>query len=210
MKTTASRHGSRSAHDGSDGSGTISAQPILEQRSRETQEFGSIVEMPIGLDEDVRRQSIEALNQLLADTLALRDLYKKCHWQVSGPTFYQLHLLFDKHYAEQVELVDLLAERVQTLGGVSIAMAHDVVEQTRLQRPPKGREAPLAQITRLVEAHRIILEGARVAAHEADERGDDATNDVLVSDIIRTNELQSWFLSEHLVEVPLLHKGTRE
>jgi starvation-inducible DNA-binding protein len=184
--------------------GISQSQPILGQKGKEIQPFGSVIRLPIGLDERVCRDSTNTLNQLLADTITLRDLYKKSHWQVSGPTFYQLHLLFDKHYQEQAELVDSLAERVQKLGGVSIAMAHDVAEMTRLQRPPQGREEAPMQISRLLEAHELILKETRKAAREASERGDDGTNDLLVSDVIRTNETQVWFLAEHLVKVPLV------
>ena len=141
---------------------------------------------------------------LLVDTMTLRDLYKKHHWQVSGPTFYQLHLLFDKHFQEQSELIDMIAERIQLLGGVSLAMAHDVAETTTIPRPPRGREEPPRQISRLLEAHQIILTEARRWAREATDAGDDGTNDLLVSNVIRTNELQVWFLAEHLVEVPLV------
>jgi starvation-inducible DNA-binding protein len=122
---------------------------------------------------------------------------------VVGPTFYQLHLLFDKHFVEQVELVDLLAERIQVLGGLSIAMAPDVAETTRLERPPRGREAPAVQVSRLLEGHQMILEFAHEAAKRAEEMGDDGTNDLLVSNVIRTNELQVWFVAEHVVDVPL-------
>ena len=146
---------------------------------------------------------MELLNQILADTITLRDLYKKSHWQVSGPTFYQLHLLFDKHFGEQQELVDSLAERIQMLGGISVAMPHDVIELTKVPRPPKGREEPPVQISRLLEAHEIILRETRPAARKASEVGDDGTNDLLVSDVLRTNEMQVWFLSEHLVNFPL-------
>jgi starvation-inducible DNA-binding protein len=186
------------------GNGAHRAQPLLRQHGREIQAFGTVTRLPIGLDEETCRASAEALNQILADTLALRDLYKKQHWQVSGPTFYQLHLLFDKHYQEQAELVDELAERVQQLGGVSVAVAQDVAEMTRLPRPPRGREEAPAQIARLLEAHEIILKEARPAARQAAERGDDGTNDLLVSDVIRTHEAQVWFLAEHLVDTPLV------
>jgi starvation-inducible DNA-binding protein len=142
------------------------------------------------------------LNQLLADTMTIRDLYKKHHWQVVGHTFYQLHLLFDKHFEEQSELIDQIAERIQLLGGLSIAMAHDVAETTQIQRPPRGREEVPVQISRLLEAHEIILKESRQYAKEADEAGDDGTNDLVVSDVIRTNELQVWFLAEHLVDTP--------
>jgi starvation-inducible DNA-binding protein len=161
--------------------------------------------MPIALDLHTRRESQNNLNQLLADTITLRDLYKKHHWQVSGPTFYQLHLLFDKHFNEQNELVDLLGERIMILGGVSVAMSADVAEMTLVPRPPKGREAAPIQISRLLFAHEIVLKEARAMARIATEQGDDGTNDLLVSNVIRTNELQVWFVAEHVVDVPLVH-----
>lgn len=141
---------------------------------------------------------------MLADTITLRDLYKKHHWQVAGPTFYQLHLLFDKHADEQSELVDAIAERIQLLGGVSVAMAADIAETTIIPRPPKGREEPPVQISRLLHAHEIILKEARAMARRAADAGDDGTNDLLVSDVIRKNELQVWFVAEHLVDAPLV------
>jgi starvation-inducible DNA-binding protein len=140
----------------------------------------------------------------LVDTITLRDLYKKCHWQVSGATFYQLHLLFDKHYEEQSELVDTIAERIQLLGGISIAMAPDVAELTRIPRPPKGREEVPVQLSRLLDAHQIIITACRELAERSDKLGDAGTNDVVVSDVLRTNELQTWFVSEHLVDAPLV------
>src|SRR6516162_73303 len=173
-----------------------SAAPLTGQHAREIQAFGSVVKMPIALAEDTRRASADNLNQLLADTISLRDLYKKHHWQVSGPTFYQLHLLFDKHSGEQNELVDAIAERIQTLGGVSLAMAPDVAETTLIPRPPRGREEVPVQISRLLHAHEIVLEEAHSMARQAAEVGDDGTNDLLVSDVIRTNEKQVWFISE--------------
>jgi starvation-inducible DNA-binding protein len=182
-----------------------SATPLTGQRAHETQAFGTVVPMPIALAEDTRRESAGNLNQLLADTITLRDLYKKHHWQVSGPTFYQLHLLFDKHFNEQSELVDEIAERIMKLGGVSIAMSADVAETTLVPRPPKGREEPPVQISRLLHAHEIVLKEARAMARQATEQGDDGTNDLLVSDVIRTNEAQVWFVAEHVVDAPLVH-----
>jgi starvation-inducible DNA-binding protein len=178
------------------------ALPRLGQKAAELQAFGTIAKLPIALSEKVCAASVERLNQILADTMTLRDMYKKHHWQVAGPTFYQLHLLFDKHYGEQAELVDEIAERIQMLGGVSYAMAADVAENTTIPRPPKGREEVPIQISRLLTAHEIILQAARASAKKADEMGDDGTNDLLVSDVIRTNEMQVWFLAEHLVDAP--------
>ena len=182
-----------------------SAAPLTGQRAQETQPFGSVVSMPIALAEATRRESAANLNQLLADTITLRDLYKKHHWQVSGPTFYQLHLLFDKHFNEQSDLVDLIAERIMMLGGVSVAMSADVAEMTLVPRPPKGREEVPVQISRLLHAHEIVLKEARTMARQADQEGDDGTNDLLVSSVIRTNEMHVWFVGEHLVDEPLVH-----
>ncbi|HXT73635.1 MAG TPA: DNA starvation/stationary phase protection protein [Candidatus Angelobacter sp.] len=185
--------------------GTRQSKPILRQQAREIQPYGKIAKLPIALDEKVCAASAENLNQLLADTMTLRDMYKKHHWQVAGHTFYQIHLLFDKHHNEQDELVDTIAERIQTLGAISLAMAADVAETTLIPRPPRGREELPVQLSRLLEAHEIILKEARTFARDADEAGDDGTNDLLVSQVIRTNELQVWFLAEHLVDVPVVH-----
>jgi len=165
------------------------------------------VKLPIALAEHVCKESVENLNQLLADTITLRDMYKKHHWQVAGPTFYQLHLLYDKHWKEQTELVDSLAERIQMLGGISLAMAHDVAETTQIPRLPRGRQEVPVQLTRLLHAHEMILLEARTMAKQAAEARDDGTNDLLVSEVIRTNEMQVWFLSEHLMNEALVHSN---
>ncbi len=180
------------------------ATPLAHQHAHEIQPFGHVVRMPIALSEVACRESVDNLNQLLADTITLRDLYKKHHWQVAGPTFYALHLLFDKHAGEQSDLVDAIAERIQLLGGVSVAMAHDVADMSSIPRPPKGRESAPAQLSRLLHAHEIVLEETRAMARLCGERGDDGTNDLLVSDVMRRNELQVWFVAEHLVDVPLV------
>ena len=189
----------------SSNSSKASAQPRYHQSARELQAFGTVTSvMPLQLEEPVRLEMTERLNQLLADTMTLRDLYKKSHWQVSGATFYQLHLLFDKHYGEQNGIVDTIAERIQLLGGVSIAMAADVAELTRIPRPPKGREEVPVQLSRLLDAHEVIITECRELAELASKLGDPGTNDLVVSDVLRPSELQAWFLSEHLVNAPLV------
>jgi len=179
--------------------------PNWRQHAKSIQKYGTVVkDLPIGLDASARQEIVGRLNLLLADTITLRDLYKKSHWQVGGPTFYQLHLLFDKHAGEQSELVDELAERIQMLGGVSIAMAHDVAANTRIERVPIDREEVPVQISRLLDAHHSILKDARDLAEKADDLGDVGTNDLIASSVVRTNEMQVWFVSEHLVEMPLV------
>jgi starvation-inducible DNA-binding protein len=184
--------------------GAERSEPVLHQHAREIQPFGRIAKLSIALDEKACVASIELLNQILADSMTLRDLYKKHHWQTAGHTFYQLHLLFDKHFNEQLELVDAIAERIQLLGGVSIAMAADVAETTMIPRPPRGREEVPVQLSRLLEAHEAVLEEVRAAARVTNDAGDYGTNDLLVSQVMRTNELQVWFIAEHLVDVPVV------
>ncbi|HEX5430782.1 MAG TPA: DNA starvation/stationary phase protection protein [Bryobacteraceae bacterium] len=199
MRTTHTKPHSRNEAPSSD-----RLDPIIREQGSPIQVFGNVRSLPIALDSDARKASVDLLNQLLADTMTIRDLYKKCHWQVVGHTFYQLHLLFDKHYGEQAKLIDSVAERIQMLGGLSIAMAADVAEMTHIPRPPRDREAVPMQLSRLLRAHEIILREAREAARTAGDNADDGTNDLLISEVIRTNEMQVWFLSEHLMEEPVL------
>lgn len=172
---------------------------VPQNDARLIQSYGELLPTRIGLSQSVRHKSVAALNRILAHTLALRDLYKKNHWQTYGATFYQLHLLFDKHYAEQADLADVLAERVQTLGGVALALAADTASESRLSRVPRGRESVAAQLEELSAAHELILTETRALAREAVARGDEGTNDLLISQVVRTNELQCWFVAEHMV-----------
>ena len=181
------------------------ATPAAHQEGHEIQRFNHIVRMPIALSQNACKESVENLNQLLADTITLRDLYKKHHWHAAGPTFYPLHLLFDKHYDEQNALADTIAERIQLLGGVSVAMAPDVAEMTLIPRPPRGRQEAPVQISRLLHAHEVILKESRTMARLAAASGDDGSNDLIVSDVIRRNELQVWFVAEHVVTMPCTH-----
>jgi starvation-inducible DNA-binding protein len=179
--------------------------PRWHAKARVTQQYGTVVEdMPHFLDASVRQDMVVKLNQLLADAITLRDMYKKHHWQISGPTFYELHILFDKHFEEQVELVDTIAERIQILGGVSVAMGGDVSKLTKIPAPPIGREDIPVQISRLLQAHKHIMQECHDIAEAADDAGDDGTNDMVVSDILRANELQSWFIGQHLVNQPMI------
>ena len=182
----------------------LSSQPWLHQHGKEIQAFGTVRQFPLALSYETRMYSCQRLNQLLADSQVLYALYKKHHWLMRGATFYQLHLLLDKHADEQLALVDKIAERVQTLGGVAVGDPRHVAELTKVPRPPDGCEEVPAMLSRLLEAHELILGGAHDAAARVAALGDDGSNDLLVSDVIRTGELQAWFLAEHLVDTPLV------
>jgi starvation-inducible DNA-binding protein len=193
--TTARRNGVR-----------LSPEPHYAKLGQEVQRFGSLRLLPIALSEEARSESCTLLNRMLADSTILYALYKKHHWLVAGPTFYQLHLLFDKHAGEQLELIDLLAERVQTLGGIAVGDPRHAAELTRIDRAPNGAEDVPAMITRLLRAHQIVIEATREAIDRTEESKDWGSNDLLMSDVLRRNELQVWFLAEHLVDVPLVEE----
>jgi starvation-inducible DNA-binding protein len=184
--------------------GKPSPQPHLDQQGPEVQRFGTLRQLPIALSAQARGESAQLLNRILADTTVLYALYKKHHWNVAGPTFYQLHLLFDKHAEEQLELVDLIAERVQTLGAISVGDPRHAAELTSIERPPNGSEDVPAMLSRLLDAHETIIEAVRDGIEKTEKNRDWGSNDILMSDVLRRNELQVWFLSEHLVEVPLV------
>jgi starvation-inducible DNA-binding protein len=188
----------------SGGKETFEGQPRLKQRLYEIQQYERLRDLPIELTEEARRQSVNMLNQLLADAITLYHLYKKHHWQVSGPTFYQLHLLFDKHAEEILQSVDLIGERIQMLGGVALGMPFDVAETTRIARPPKGSESVPSMLARLVEAHHVLIKEIRSGIKLTEQNHDYGTNDMLMSDLLRMHEMHVWFISQHLVDTPLI------
>jgi starvation-inducible DNA-binding protein len=200
---TAARNGNGSSRTSANRSGP-SPEPRLGQRDGELQRFGSLRQLPIALSAEARAESCQLLNEILADTMILTALYKKSHWNVAGPTFYQLHLLFDKHYEEQAELVDEIAERVQMLGGISVGDPRHAAELTTIERPPDGAEEVPVVIDRLLAAHETIIEKVRAAIDRTEESGDWGSNDLLMSDVLRRNEMQVWFVSEHVVDVQLV------
>ena len=205
---TTTRRRSTSSNGSSGGSSSRGSRPSpnprLGQKGPELQAYGKLRLLPIALSAAARSESCRRLNEILADTTILYALYKKAHWNVAGPTFYQLHLLFDKHAEEQLELVDAIAERVQMLGGISVGDPRHAAELTTIPRPPNGSEEVPVTLGRLLDAHETIIEKVRDGIDKTDEIKDMGTNDLLMGDVLRRHEMQVWFLSEHVVEVPLV------
>ena len=199
---TKASHGSRNGHGSS--RTRVSAQPRLGQTAPELQRFGTLRQLPIALAAKARTESCQILNEILADSMVLAALYKKSHWNAAGPTFYQLHLLFDKHYEEQVELVDAIAERVQMLGGISVGDPRHAAELTTIPRPPDGAEEVPVVLSRLLDAHETVVEKVRAGIEATEKSKDMGTNDLLMGDVLRRHEMQVWFIAEHIVEVPLV------
>ncbi len=202
--TTTRRRPSNGTGSGNGSSGKPSPQPKLAQRGPELQKFGTLRQLPIALAAEARSESCRILNEILSDSMVLAALYKKAHWNAAGPTFYQLHLLFDKHYEEQVELVDALAERVQMLGGISVGDPRHAAELTTIARPPDGAEEVPVVLSRLLDAHETIIEKVRAGIDKTEKNKDLGTNDLLMGDVLRRHEMQVWFVAEHMVEMPLI------
>src|SRR5881409_1171698 len=188
----------RNRNGQTDGHGrrNLSPEPRFARTGAEIQQFGSLRLLPVALAAEARMGSCQILNEILADTMILYALYKKHHWLVAGPTFYQLHLLFDKHAGEQLELVDLIAERVQSLGGIAVGDPRHAAELTTIDRAPNGAEEVAAMIDRTLDAHEIIIEKVRAAITATEESKDWGSNDLLMGDVLRRHELQVWFLAE--------------
>jgi starvation-inducible DNA-binding protein len=203
MPSSTKRGNGRRSRDGAT-EAAPSPEPRFAELGREVQRFGALRLLPIALSAEARGESCQLLNGILADTMILYALYKKHHWLVAGPTFYQLHLLFDKHAEEQLELVDLLAERVQSLGGIAVGDPRHAAELTSIERPPNGAEDVPSMIHRLLDAHEVVIEKVRAAIDKTDASKDWGSNDLLMSDVLRRNELQVWFVAEHAVDVPLI------
>ena len=192
----------RTARTSRNGNGD--AAPHYARLGKEVHPFGTVLDLPIELAASARKESCELLNGILADSLILYALYKKHHWNVVGPTFYQLHLLFDKHAEEQQELIDEVAERVQMLGGIAVGDPRHAAELTTVPRAPDGAEDMPAMITRLLDAHRTIIGKVRRGIEATEKNKDWGSNDLLMGDVLRRNEMQVWFLAEHLVDLPLV------
>lgn len=203
MAATKTRQSS-SKQSTSASNGRHSPDPVLDKQGPQIQRYGTLRRLPIGLPDDARTSSCEALNEILADSMVLYSLYKKHHWLVAGPTFYQLHLLFDKHAEEQNELIDDIAERVQALGGIAVGDPRHAAELTTIPRPPDGAEEVTVMIDRTARAHETIIKKVRAAIKSTEEAEDWGSNDLLMGDVLRTHELQVWFLTEHVVDVPLI------
>ncbi|HLO36194.1 MAG TPA: DNA starvation/stationary phase protection protein [Candidatus Deferrimicrobium sp.] len=205
---TTTRRSTSNRNASSNGNGSplrkVSAQPRMGQTAPELQRYGTLRQLPIALSAEARTESCQLLNEILSDTTVLYAMYKKSHWNVAGPTFYQLHLLFDKHAEEQLELVDAIAERVQMLGGISVGDPRHAAELTTIPRPPDGAEEVPVVLSRLLEAHETIIEKVRDAIDKTEESKDMGTNDLLMGDVLRRHEMQVWFIAEHVVEVPLV------
>lgn len=152
----------------------------------------------LALNAEAVKKNHGNLQVILANTIYMYQLYKKYHWHVTGKDFYQYHLLFDKHAEQQPALIDLLAERMRTLGLNVAAMPMDVsADATLTEKEEAGHDAQ-AMVRNLLAAHEGYIKIVRTAIKVTEETNDAGTNDILVSNVLRVHELQTWFIRSSL------------
>lgn len=148
----------------------------------------------LGKSDNELQKSTAILQAILANTIFMYSLYKKYHWHVIGKDFYEYHLLFDKHAKQQLPLIDTLAERLRTLGDVAPGMPQEVAKNTTLTEPRGTTQDPVKMIDNLLTIHEAYIQEVRGAIDITNASGDEGTSDLLVSDILRVHELQTWFI----------------
>ncbi len=150
------------------------------------------MDVNIGIAEADRKQVADGLARLLADTYTLYLKSHGYHWNVSGPHFRSLHLMFEEHYMELRDAVDVIAERILALGYPAPA---SYAELGRLSSVADDEGAPAAMdmVRRLVEGHEAVIRTAREVVHMAEAAGDVATAD-LATGRVEIHEKTAWML----------------
>jgi starvation-inducible DNA-binding protein len=151
----------------------------------------------IDLSQPVRDKAVHLLNQHLADTFDLFSQIKQAHWNVKGPNFYQLHLLFDTLAEEVEDYVDLIAERVTTLAGIALGTARLAATGSRLPEYPLDVADGRQHLEALSNRVAALAASSRGAINAANDFGDADTAD-LFTEVSRGLDKSLWFLEAHL------------
>ncbi len=157
-----------------------------------TPAFATHVDLPA----DDRQALIELLNGRLADTADLYSQIKQAHWNVKGPNFFQLHLLFDQLAAELFPYIDLIAERVTALGGVAMGTARMAAASSTLPEYPAEATEGSRHLKALIDRYALYTTNVRNSIDVADGHHDKSTADIF-TEISRTADKQLWFLEAH-------------
>jgi len=148
----------------------------------------------LGKSDNELQRSTAILQSILANTIFIYSLYKKYHWHVVGKDFYEYHLLFDKHAEQQLPIIDAVAERLRTLGEIAPGMPQDIIKNSTLKEPSGATQDPVIMVNNLLKIHEAYIQEVRGAIEITNTSGDEGTNDLLVSDVLRVHELQTWFI----------------
>jgi starvation-inducible DNA-binding protein len=150
-------------------------------------------------DRATNRETGMLLNELLAHSIRLRDLYKKARWQTADFQFRQLHLMFETHYKEQLRLVDVLVDRIRMLGSAGRVFAGVFLQDIRFSDVCRGRPAIVRILRDLIDAHELALGAARSGAQHDVEDNPCPMRDFAVGQVVLTNDLQIWSIAEQLM-----------
>jgi len=150
------------------------------------------MEIDIGIPEEQRQKIAEGLSRVLADTYTLYLKTHNYHWNVTGPLFNTLHLMFEQQYTELALAVDLIAERIRALGVTAPGSYRAFAELSSIEEDdnvPKAED----MVANLVRAHEAVVRTARSVFPAADEVGDEPTADLLTQRM-QVSEKTAWML----------------
>ena len=154
------------------------------------------IEIDIGIGEKERKDIAEGLSKVLADTYTLYLKTHNYHWNVTGPMFQTLHLMFETHYNELWLAVDLIAERIRALG---FPAPGTYAEFTRLASIKEEPGVPPAEemIRKIVQGHEAVVRISRSVFAIADKSSDQPTLDLLTQRM-QVHEKTAWMLRSML------------
>ncbi len=155
------------------------------------------MKVAIGIKDSGIKAIAEELNKLLADTYTLYLKTQNFHWNVTGQLFYSLHLMFEKQYEELAEAVDVIAERIRTLGFHASASFNEFSKLTRLKEATQGLSAE-KMIHELLADHETITRSCHEMMRIAQEAGDEGTVDLFI-ERMREHDKTAWMLRSSIL-----------
>ncbi len=159
--------------------------------------YDDFMEINIGISPDARNEIVRQLSVVLADTFTLYLQTHFYHWNVTGPQFQTLHLMFETQYNELWMATDLIAERIRALGGEAPGSYSSYAKLTHLKESSKAPKAEV-MIQNLLEGHEAVTRSIRGAFGPAEKANDQATVDMLTQRL-QIHEKTAWMLRSLLV-----------
>jgi starvation-inducible DNA-binding protein len=150
----------------------------------------------LDLSEQTRKAMCGLLQANLADGVDLVSHIKQAHWTLRGPNFIGLHELLDDLYEKVSEKVDLIAERIATLGGQAEGTVDVSAQHSRLPKYPLDAVTPEEHVDAVSRSIAAYAKSVRAAIDEADDAGDKSTSD-LFTEVSRYADRALWFVEAH-------------
>ncbi len=152
----------------------------------------------IGISEKNLDKSVSMLSVILSDEMTLYIKTRKFHWNVSGESFMELHKLFQSQYAELEETIDLVAERINKLGGKTIGTSKEFAKLTRLKESPGEYPAQKEMMKELLSDHESVIKELRKDIEECTDKNKDAGTTDFLTGIMEQHETTAWILRRYL------------